>query len=1006
MERIPQTRRTSTSRRVLLILAAVLAVAATLGLRPEPSSALAAGPSTGHPGLRLLFVANEGQFGAQTRFAVKSPGLSAYFASSEVALVLRGEPVLVRFMGASPAPTLEGLNRLPGNVNFLLGDRPENWRTGVAIYDGVIYRNLYRGIDLRYRAVETRLKSEFVVAPGADPSLIRWSYDRAQVLSTEGGGLVVRTSKGELREELPAVYQEIGGRRVSVKGGFRLHGDSQVGFDIGVYDGTRPLVIDPVLSYSTYLGGSGLDSARAIAVDSAGNAYIAGQTDSFNLPVTNPLQASSGSGVNANGNSLVYCTFLGGSWDDRAFGIAVDAAGNAYLTGWTYSSNFPTTAGARQRALGGGRDSFAVKLGPAGNVLAYSTYLGGSGHDSGNALAVDSAGDVYIGGETNSSNFPVTSAYQGSNQGRQDAFTLRLNASGSALVWSTYLGGNGDDRATSIAVDGSGAAYLTGGTDSSNYPTYNALQPSRGGGQDAFVTKINPDGRTLSFSTYLGGSGGTVGASETGTGIRVDSAGNVYVAGVTSSLNFPVVNALQAAHAGGTIDSFVAKLNNSGSALAYSTYLGGAGVDYATGLAVDSFGQASVAGYTSSSNFPAVNALQSVKSGGYDIFVSRLTAPGTALETSTYLGGSDSDTAYGVALDSTGAACLAGQTQSVDFPTKNPLQALNPGGLSAFVLKVADIAPTAVFRSTTGATILNTYGTSTAKSAGGWLTSEVSASRNAAGDTFVVGRNDAGRVWMNIFDNASQTWRGWVLAGENFSGSPAVAVASNGEAYVVAPDGASNYWLNRYRTAEGFLGWVNLGGSLSSNPAIAGARDGSLFIAGRSAAGVIWAGRYIPATGFHGWVSGGGAGAPVATGGPALCAGTDGAAYVAVRGADNAAWIGRFNGTAWGSWYSGGGTLGTDPDAAASAGAIQVSVTSRSGGVYTQRFTEGTGNGWQGWTWTNGYLQRTASAAVGGRHFVFGRDFLNRLWWYQSSAGWGYLGYADLAAGNPAASPK
>ncbi len=458
--------------------------------------ALAPAASQGRPGLPLFFVPNRGQAPAPVRYLLRSAELSAYFTPAETRLDLQGEMLGIRFAGASANPRLEPLELLPGQVNYLIGNSKANWQTGLPAYGALAYRGLYPGVDLIYGAEDGRLKSEFRLAPGVDPGLIRWFYEGASAPRGDGqGGLIAATPGGELRERKPALYQEIGGRRIPVAGSFRFFADGSVGFQTESYDQGRPLVIDPILSYSTYLGGGGLDSANAIAVDAAGNAYVAGHTDSLNFPTANPLR-SRGGGVDAfvaklnpAGNGLIYCTYFGGSGDDRAFGITVDGSGNAYLTGWTYSTNFPVTSGSRQPVLGGGRDAFVAQLNPSGSALLYSTYLGGSGHDSGNAIAVDAAGNAYIAGDTYSTNLPVMNALQGSNSGRQDAFVAKLNATGSSLVWSTYLGGYGDERAAALALDLAGNVYLTGGTTSTNFPTYRAIQAANGGGTGRFCRR-------------------------------------------------------------------------------------------------------------------------------------------------------------------------------------------------------------------------------------------------------------------------------------------------------------------------------------------------------------------------------------------------------------------------------------------------------------------------------------------------------------------------------------
>jgi hypothetical protein len=475
-----------------------------------------------------------------------------------------------------------------------------------------------------------------------------------------------------------------------VKGAFQVSGDV-VSFSVGEYDRNRELRIDPLLSYSTYLGGNGTNKGTAIAVDSSNAAYITGYTDSTNFPVSGAAQATSGGSVdvfvtklNAAGNAIVYSTYLGGSGDDRGFSIAVDGSGSAYVTGYTGSTNFPVVSAFQPNAGGGGRDAFVAKLSPAGSALAFSTYLGGSGSDSGNGIAVDGSG-IYVTGSTTSTNFPVAGAFQSALGGGQDGFVTKLNAAGSAIVYSTYLGGSLDDRGSSIAVDSTGAAYIAGTTSSTNFPIAAALQSTNGGAPDGFVTKLSAAGNTLIYSTYLGGSG--VENVELGRSIAVDSAGSAYITGMTASTNFPTFQPLQAS-LNGSNDAFVVKLSPAGSAFVYSTFLGGSSIDYGESIAVDSSGNAYVAGYTASPDFPALNADQPVIGGGYDAFVAKLNSAGSAITDSDFLGGSGADSGYGIALDSSAAAYMTGQTSSSNFPVKSPEQpSLGTSALAAFVAK-------------------------------------------------------------------------------------------------------------------------------------------------------------------------------------------------------------------------------------------------------------------------------------------------------------------------------
>ena len=464
---------------------------------------------------------------------------------------------------------------------------------------------------------------------------------------------------------------------------------------IDAYDRSAPLVIDPVL-YSTLLGGASSDAATAVAVDTSGSAYVAGFTASYDFPTANPRQNFNAGGnevfvakLNPAGNGLIYCTYLGGSGDDRAYGIALGADGSAYVAGVTASRNFPL-ANALQSRLAGAKNAFVLKLNPAGNALVFSTYLGGAGSDTANAIAVDPNGNVYVAGDTTSTAFPVTGLQTG-NHGSQDAFVAKLAGDGSRLLYGTYLGGAYNDHAAAIAVDPSGTAYVTGSTYSPDFPVAQAWQNHPGGGQDAFVARLSADGGSLLFSTYLGGTGGQLGYPEIGQGIALDAQGAAYITGVTASADFPVLGPAQASRQG-SLDAFAAKLSSSGT-LVYSTYLGGTGLEAGNAIAVDASGAAYIAGQTYSSDLPVVNALQPASGGGYDAFVARLSAGGDALLFLSYLGGSGSDTAASVALDSSSNVYLAGWTLSTNFPVVNGFQSVNAGTYGAFVAKLGSVTP-------------------------------------------------------------------------------------------------------------------------------------------------------------------------------------------------------------------------------------------------------------------------------------------------------------------------
>jgi beta-propeller repeat-containing protein len=662
----------------------------------------AAGNSYGR--LPLSFEPNEGQTDARVKFLSRASGYTLFVTADEAVFAGRdGSVERMRLVGANPKPRFEPLDKQPGISNYFIGNDPSKWRTNVPNYGRVALRGVYPGIDLIFYGNERQLEYDWGVAPGADPKRIHVKWEGTNHLTKNASGdLVLSASLGvSMVQRKPVILQE--GKRI--EGGYAVHG-REVAFELAKYDAGKPLVIDPVLVYSTYLGGSGFDDGNGIAVDGSGNAYVTGSTLSTNFPTANSLQASNGSGsinydafvtkINATGSAYVYSTYLGGSGFDRGGGIAVDGSGNAYVTGSTNSTNFPTTDPIQASYGGGNGDAFVTKINAAGSALVYSTYLGGGGFDDGSGIAVDGSGNAYVTGGTGSTNFPTANPLQASIGGGGDAFVTKINAAGSALVYSTYLGGRlhalvqppgvgpAGDGASGIAVDGAGNAYVTGVTSSTDFPTAKPLQASLNGGLNAFVTKINAAGSAYVYSTYLGGS-----AEDSGQGIAVDGAGNAYITGVTTSIDFPTANPLQGSNGGSSYDAFVTKINAAGSALVYSTYLGGSGFDIAWGVAVDGSGNAYVTGYTTSTDFPTINPLQAGNGGGNgDAFMTKINADGSAYQYSTHLGGSRSQ-GGGIAVDGQGNAYVTGYTTSTDFLTTNRLQASSGGGDDAFVLSIS-----------------------------------------------------------------------------------------------------------------------------------------------------------------------------------------------------------------------------------------------------------------------------------------------------------------------------
>jgi hypothetical protein len=614
------------------------------------------------------FLPNSGETPPAVRFFGHSGPYVAQFADNSMTL----GSVRVEFAGASSLSAVQ--------------------RRG----DTLLYANTWPGIETEIAPYRGTLKSEYHVAPGADPNLVRLRY-RSEGAPRIGldGSLAIGVPGAEFVESPPYAYQEREGR-VPVWAAYRIFSDGTVGFDLGPYDPTLPLIIDPVINYSTLFGGTGDTSVTSVAFDANGNAIVAGWTTATDLPA-NGAKTRSGGGVDAfvaklsaEGNHVVWCTYLGGTGDDRAFGVAVDPSNNVYVTGYTQSTNFPLLS-AIQTKLQGSRSAFVTKLNSSGTAIVYSTYLGGNSHDQAYGIAVDSSGAAYITGDAYSTNFPIVNAFQAAfGGGQQDAFVAKLSPAGNSLVFSTYIGGNSVDHGAAIALDASRNIYVTGSTSSSNFPVVNATQARIGGGQDAFVVELSAAGTALLFGTFIGGSGGTPGLAESGNAVAVDTSGNLYVAGSTSSIDFPTTaGAYQRTLTnGGAEDHGFAWKANSARQLVYSTYLAGMNMDLINGMAVDPAGNAYLVGSTSSSDFPGVRPFQSAITGMTNAFLLKLNASGSGLIFGSFLGGSSSDTANGVAVDSKQNIVIGGLAQSPDFPLLNAAQSYGRGPFSGFVTRV------------------------------------------------------------------------------------------------------------------------------------------------------------------------------------------------------------------------------------------------------------------------------------------------------------------------------
>ncbi|MGH9837503.1 MAG: SBBP repeat-containing protein [Blastocatellia bacterium] len=631
--------------------------------------------------------------------------------------------IRLRPIGAITGVASEPLDPLPGRSNYFIGNDPREWRTDIPNYSKIRYRNLYRGIDLVYYGNQRQLEYDFIVAPHEDPRQIALGFEGADAIELESqGDLLLKVGDQQLRMRKPIVYQEVDGQKEVVAGSYRLTDQSirnpqsairnpAIGFQIGEYDRAIPLIIDPVVDYATYFGGSGTDVGYGIAIDAQNNVYVTGQTSSPNLTLKNALDdALEGANdafvvkLNPQGNTVVFSTYIGGrNHGDRGWAIAVDRAGNVYFTGETNSLNFPTV-NAAQPTFRGGVDGFVAKLNIEGNVLLYSSYLGGGFTDVSYSIALDRFDNAYITGRTESANFPVRNPLQDKLRGQRDAFVAKFSADG-GIIYSTYLGGEpaagGRDEEVGygIAADALQNAYVVGYTTTANFPTANAIQRDFGGVEDAFVAKLNAAGSGLVYSTYLGGA-----RADNGRGIAVDALCNAYVVGYTLSQDFPRVEALQPVF-GGSGDGFVAKINAVGSALHYSTYLGGNGdensgiiadITPSCAIAVDALGNAYVTGKTESQNFPVVRAINPMLRGDNDAYLAKLDPAGSELIYSTFLGstftGNNGFDERGLAIAVTrlGTVFLTGQVLKNDYQTVAPVQGVYGGGLSdAFITKIS-----------------------------------------------------------------------------------------------------------------------------------------------------------------------------------------------------------------------------------------------------------------------------------------------------------------------------
>jgi hypothetical protein len=669
--------------------------------------------------LPLSFEANQGQVDPQVKYVARGEGYTLFLTSGAAVLGLRsvgaGKPthwVQLILQGANPTSAMTAEEQLAGRSNYFVGNDSSKWHANIPTFSRVRYQQVYPGVDLIYYGRQGRLENDFEVNPGVNPKVISWRLEGAEKVRVgPGGDLLLQVGENEVRLQQPRAYQWEGNQQREIAIRYRIRGQN-VRFDLGNYNRHLKLVIDPILTYSTYLGASGGETAYGVVLDATGNVYMTGTTASANFPAASsafqPTYAGDGdifvAEFNPAATGLLFATFLGGTGTDTPTEILLSSFGNLFLVGSTTSSNFPTTASVLQPNYAGNQDAFLTEMKPDGSALIYSTYIGGTGTDFGTAVALDAAGNAYVTGSTRSTDFPTKNPIQPGNIAQFDAFVTEVSPAG-ALVYSTYLGGALNDYGTGIGVDSSGNVIVSGYTYSTDFPTQDALQSALSGGSDLFVTKFMPGSNSLLFSTYLGGAG-----IDRASGMVLDASGNIFVTGDTQSTNFPVTaNAYQATLAG-TDNVLLAKLDSTGSVLVFSTLFGGAATDQATALTRDSAGNIYITGFTQSTNLPLLDPIQNIlgiagagncgstnlinvaNNVCSDAFVTKFTPSGTPVF-SSFLGGSGNDSGQGIAVDSAGAIYVVGGTASPNFPaTFNAFQWQylgTDGNNNAFLAKIS-----------------------------------------------------------------------------------------------------------------------------------------------------------------------------------------------------------------------------------------------------------------------------------------------------------------------------
>ena len=649
----------------------------------------------------VSFEQNQGQFDEQVKFLARVKDGVILLTTNSVIIHFPGleKPVRMEFVGSNVIPEIKGEKQLVTRSNYLIGNSPDSWQSNVTHFGQVRYQELYNGVDVVFYSRNGKLEYDFIISPAANPDQISVKItDVNGTTLNRNNDLVLYTDEGNITQSIPDVYQLIDGQRVMVDARQVLDENNILYFEIPKYKQAHALIIDPVLSFSRFFGGSGDEEIISLTTDRDENIYLVGGTSSPNMPISNNSLTYPEDMFNVDGNRLafvakldpsgtriVYMTYLGGSKTATAHYVRVDREGNAYLAGRTEADDFPTMNPIQSRYGGGSDDVFLSKLNSNGSALIYSTYIGGSEYDQARSLALDDSGSVYLTGRTESDNYPVFNPFIADFGGNQDGFVTKVSPDGSRLVYSSYLGGSQNDIGHAITVDTDGNAYITGLSNSPDFPTVNAYQDtfSGGDGDDTIVVKVSADGSRLLYSTFIGGTG-----DDESRAIAVDDSGNAIITGYTRSTDFPIVYALQDEHGGDTHDIFVSSLTPDGSGLRFSTYIGGSGRDYGRGLALDSSDNIYLTGYTTSLDFRLHEPIQERYAGGSaDAFVIKLDPMARDLLYSSYLGGSEYERGRAVTVDNSGNILVSGRTESADFTLTSPV--FGGGTDDAFVIKIS-----------------------------------------------------------------------------------------------------------------------------------------------------------------------------------------------------------------------------------------------------------------------------------------------------------------------------